>query len=346
MKQLNIAIVGFGFIGRRHASMINNNSFFSLKAIIDIKDKNELNLEGFEQVPFYKSIDNMVSNQTNQIDLIVIATPNGLHEQNALDSIKYGMDVLIEKPISISSKGTNKIIDLSKKYSKKVFCVMQNRYSPPAKWMKEITSRNILGDIYFVQINCFWNRDKRYYKDRLKNGGLATWHGSKELDGGTLFTQFSHFIDLMYWFFGDIKNVKSIIKDFNHNKMTEFEDSGFINFEFSNGGIGQFNFTTSCYEKNLESSITVIAKNGSVKIGGQYMNEVVNCNIKNYVMPKLEPSNPPNDYGSYKGSAANHSLIYDNIKNYYMNDEKMITNVNEQLGVIKIIEKFYSSELL
>lgn len=346
MKQVNIGIIGFGFIGRRHASMIINNVFFNLKAIIDVKDKDELNLEGFKQVPFYKSIKEMISHQANEIDLMVIATPNGFHEENSLDSIKNGMDVLIEKPIALTSEGTNKIINLSKKYSKKIFCVMQNRYSPPSKWMKEIISNRILGDIYFVQINCFWNRDKRYYKERLKNGNLSTWHGSKKLDGGTLFTQFSHFIDLMYWFFGEIKNVNSTIKDFNHNKMTEFEDSGFINFEFCNGGTGQFNFTTSCFEKNLESSITVIAEKGSVKIGGQYMNEIVNCNIKNYVMPKLEPSNPPNDYGLYKGSAANHSLIYDNIKNYFMKDEKMITNVYEQLHVIKIIEKFYDSELL
>ena len=80
-----------------------------------------------------------------------------------------------------------KLSPYQKNIQKKFFIVMQNRYSPPARWMKEITSSNILGDIYFVQINCFWNRDKRYYKERLKNGDLATWHGSKILDGGTLF---------------------------------------------------------------------------------------------------------------------------------------------------------------
>lgn len=86
-----------------------------------------------------------------------------------------------------------------------------------------------------VQVNCYWNRDERYYTP-------GNWKGSKNLDGGTLFTQFSHFIDIMYWVFGDIKNIKSTLKDFNHNHLTEFEDSGVVHFEFVNGGVGSINF--------------------------------------------------------------------------------------------------------
>lgn len=158
---------------------------------------------------------------------------------------------------------------------------MQNRYSPPSKWLKSIVEDKIIGDIYMVQLNCYWNRNKQYYEN-------SKWKGSKELDGGVLFTQFSHFIDIMYWVFGDIKNVNKVEKNFNHKDFTEFNDSGFVNFEFKNGGIGSLNYTTSAYNKNLESSITVIGSNGNIKIGGQYLNEVEICDIKNYEMPKLE----------------------------------------------------------
>jgi predicted dehydrogenase len=194
-----------------------------------------------------------------------------------------------------------------------------------------------------VQINCYWNRDDRYYKPDPKSGRPTTWHGTKDLDGGTLFTQFSHFIDLMYWYFGDITNIKARFSDFSHQNSTDFEDSGFISFEFVDGGIGSLNYSTAVWDTNLESSITIVAENGSIKVGGQYMNEVEYCHIKDYVMPVLAESNPPNDYGPYKGSAANHHYIYDNIVDVLNGDGKITTNALEGMKVVEIIERIYSS---
>ncbi len=110
----------------------------------------------------------------------------------------------------------------------------------------------------------------------------------------------------MYWYFGDITNIRARFKDFTHQKTTDFEDLGFVSFDFLNGGVGTLNYSTSVWDKNLESSITVVAEKGSLKVGGQYMNEVEYCHIEDYEMPILSESNPPNNYGQYKGSAANH----------------------------------------
>jgi predicted dehydrogenase len=214
---------------------------------------------------------------------------------------------------------------------------MQNRYSPPSVWIKEIVSKGILGKIFMVQLNCYWNRDNRYYKN-------GTWHGTKKLDGGTLFTQFSHFIDIMYWLFGDVQDISSRLRDFNHNDLTEFEDSGIVNFEFVNGGIGSINFSTAVWDKNLESCMTIIAENGSVKIGGQYMDKVEYCHIKNYNMPELTPTNDGNDYGSYKGSAANHHFVIDNVVAVLKGREAITTNALEGLKVVDIIERIYCSD--
>jgi predicted dehydrogenase len=213
---------------------------------------------------------------------------------------------------------------------------MQNRYSPPSMWLKELIDTNKLGRIYMVQINCFWNRDERYYT-------RDSWHGCSQMDGGTLFTQFSHFIDIMFWLFGDINNVNSMLKSNNHIHLTDFEDSGLVNFEFENGGLGSINFTTSVWDKNLESSMTIIAENGSLKVGGQYMNEVEYCHVKNYVMPQLAPTNPANDYGAYKGSAANHHYIVQNVVNVLKGKESITTNALEGMKVVEIIEQIYSA---
>ncbi|WP_228446790.1 Gfo/Idh/MocA family oxidoreductase [Chryseobacterium sp. 3008163] len=164
----------------------------------------------------------------------------------------------------------------------------------------------------------------------------------KDLDGGTLFTQFSHFIDIMYWLFGDLTNIQGKFADFNHKDLTDFEDSGFINFDFVNGGMGSLNYSTSVWNQNLESSMTVIAENGAVKIGGQYMDKVEVCNVKGYEMPELAPTNPGNDYGAYKGSAANHHYIIENVVDVLKGRSTITTNALEGLKVVDIIERIYS----
>jgi len=162
------------------------------------------------------------------------------------------------------------------------------------------------------------------------------------LDGGTLFTQFSHFIDILYWLFGDIKNIQAKFNDFNHTGLTEFEDSGFVNFNFANGGMGSINYSTAVWDSNLESSITIIGSKGSVKVGGQYMDKVEYCHIKDYTLPKLEPTNPANDYGAYKGSANNHHHIIENVIDTLKNRTTITTNAMEGLKVVDIIERIYA----
>ena len=191
-----------------------------------------------------------------------------------------------------------------------------------------------MGDIFSVQLNCYWNRDERYYK----KGG---WKGDRELDGGTLFTQFSHFLDMMYWLFGDIDNIQGKFRDFSHQDLTDFEDTGLVTFDFVNGGIGCLNYSTSVWGANLESSMTIVGSKGSVKIGGQYMNEVEVCNIEGYQMPELAPSNPANDYGAYKGSAANHHYIIKNVVDTLKGRTTATTNALEGLKVVEIIERIY-----
>jgi len=212
---------------------------------------------------------------------------------------------------------------------------MQNRYSPPSVWIKEIIDTEVLGKIFMVQLNCYWNRDDRYYKK-------GSWKGTQDLDGGTLFTQFSHFIDIMYWLFGDITNIQAKFNDFTHQHSTDFEDSGFVSFDFINGGMGCLNYSTAIATQNLESSITIIGEKGSVKIGGQYMNEVEICNIDGYKMPKLAAANPPNDYGPYKGSAANHHYIIENVIDTLKGRTTATTNALEGLKVVEIIERIYA----
>lgn len=332
MKKIRFAVVGQGHIGKRHAEMIRRNADAELVAVCDILPKEDVGLAEIE-VPYFRSIDELLDSGLS-IDVVNICTPNAFHAEYAIKALEHKYHVVLEKPIALSKHDAEKIVFKSLEVSKHVFCVMQNRYSPPSVWLKEIVNQNVLGQVYMVQLNCFWNRDERYYKK-------GNWHGDGKLDGGTLFTQFSHFIDIMYWLFGDITNIRGNFHDFNHQTLTDFEDSGVVSFDFVNGGMGCLNYSTSVWDTNLESSITIIGENGTIKVAGQYMNEVVYCHIKDYVMPELAPSNPPNDYGAYKGSAQNHHYIIQNVVEKLNECGSITTNVLEGLKVIDIIERIY-----
>ncbi len=332
-KKIKFAVIGQGHIGKRHAEMVRRNPEAKLIAVCDTAPKESLGLDSLE-VPFYASIEDLIA-AGHEIDVISVCTPNGLHAKHSLLALENKMHVVCEKPMALHKSDCESLIYKALQMHKNLFCVMQNRYSPPSVWIKEIIENNILGEVFMVQLNCFWNRDDRYYKP-------GNWKGNNELDGGTLFTQFSHFIDIMYWLFGDIKDIQAKFNDFTHKHSTDFEDSGLVNFNFVNGGMGSISYSTAIWDINLESSMTVIGKNGSVKIGGQYMNEVEYCHIKDYTMPELPPSNPANDYGTYKGSAANHHFIIENVVDTLKGRTTITTNALEGLKVVDIIERIYA----
>ena len=331
-QKIRFAVVGAGHIGKRHAEMIRRESEAELVAMVDIRSKEECNAESFD-VPFLSSVEELL-NADLDIDVINVCTPNGLHAQQSLLALEDSKHVVCEKPMGLSKDNCEKVIFKALQKSKNVFCVMQNRYSPPSEWIKSVVDDKLLGDIHMVQLNCYWNRDSRYYK----KGG---WKGTADLDGGTLFTQFSHFIDIMYWLFGDIDNIEGKFADFTHSDSTDFEDSGFVSFDFIDGGMGCLNYSTAVANKNLESSMTIIGSKGSVKIGGQYMNEVEICDIQDYEMPELKEANPANDYGPYKGSAANHNYVIKNVIDTLKGRTTATTNALEGLKVVEIIERIY-----
>lgn len=333
-KKIRFAVVGCGHIGKRHAEMVVRDPGVELVALCDIRPKEELGIEAYP-VAFFSDMTSLLQSGLD-IDVINICVPNGLHAELAIQAIESGHHVVIEKPMALQVQDAERVLQTSLKYQKEVFCVMQNRYSPPSVWIKQMIDSGRLGKIYLVQLNCFWNRDERYYKP----GG---WHGDACLDGGTLFTQFSHFIDIMYWLFGDIQHIQARFADFNHQQLTDFEDSGLVTFEFVNGGMGCLNYSTAVWNKNMESSMLIVAENGSVKIGGQYMNEVEYCHIKDYEMPELTPTNPGNDYGPYKGSAQNHNFVIRNVVEVLQHTgAQNTTTALEGLKIVDIIRRIYA----
>lgn len=331
MNTIRFAIVGYGHIGKRHAAVIRATPNAELVAICDADVRVFADVTDARVVT---SIGSLLA-QVPEIDVVNICSPNGLHAAHALAALQADKHVIIEKPMALHTTDCDAIIAAAKKHQKHVFCVMQNRFSPPSAWIKELIAANRLGSIFMVQVNCFWNRDERYYTG-------DTWHGTADMDGGTLFTQFSHFIDTMLWLFGDIQQIQAQFADFSHQQLTQFEDSGTVQFTFSSGAMGTLQYSTAVYNKNFESSIRIIAEKGTVCLGGQYMNEVTYCDIQDYTMPQLAPTAAPNHYGPYIGSAANHHFIMQNVMDVFSGTAPIATTAEEGRLVVDVIERIYA----
>ncbi|HPF90738.1 MAG TPA: Gfo/Idh/MocA family oxidoreductase [Flavobacteriales bacterium] len=326
------AVVGCGHIGKRHAEMIQRHPECELVALCDVRPQEETAVTA-EGVPYFQDMATMLAGVPG-IEVVNVCTPNGLHAEQCIMALEHRKHVVCEKPLALSKASCEAVIYKALQVHRTVFGVMQNRYSPPSQWIKGLLDQGVLGEVFLVQVNCYWNRDERYYKP-------GSWKGTQAMDGGTLFTQFSHFIDILYWLFGDITDINARFADFTHKGLTEFEDSGLVNFRFVNGGIGAISYSTAVWDKNLESSMTIIGSKGSVKIGGQYMDQVEYCHIKDHEMPTLAPTNPANDYGTYKGSANNHGYIIDNVVDTLRGNTTLTTNALEGLKVVEIIERIY-----
>ena len=163
------------------------------------------------------------------------------------------------------------------------------------------------------------------------------------MDGGTLFTQFSHFIDLLYWMIGDVQQVKTFKKNFAHKNIIEFEDTGVVILEFKNGVLGTINYTVNSFQKNMEGSLTIFGEKGTVKIGGQYLNELEYQQIQDHVIPSLPVGNKANEYGFYQGSMSNHDKVYRNLADVIHNNANMAASSYDGLKTVEIIEKIYAA---
>lgn len=327
----SFAIIGCGRIAKRHAEQMIQHG--KIVAVCDIIPAKADVMAATYNTKAYYSIEELLQKETG-LQLVTICTPNGLHASHSIKALEAGNHVLCEKPLCIDVEDGKRMVGAAERADKKLFVVKQNRYNPPVVFLKNLIDTGKLGKIYSFQVNCFWNRPSAYYTD---------WKGSKALDGGTLFTQFSHFIDLVYWLLGEVAAVKTAAKNFAHPNI-EFEDTGVVLLEMESGAVGSLNYTVNSFEKNMEGSFTVFAENGTVKIGGQYLNELEYCQVAGIEKPDLPTGNPANGYGFYQGSMSNHDKVYENLMQALEDEGHEMAGAEEGLKTVEIIEKIYKTQ--
>ena len=332
-KPVTFAIAGCGSIGKRHVAVVDADPKTALESICDVDAAKVQQLSAlYQQVPYYTSFAEQLKHTT--ADIVSICTPHAEHTPMALQAIEQGKHVLVEKPMALTVADCKKMIDAAKAHQVKLMVVKQNRFNVPIKLTKQVLDEGLLGKIYMVQCHVLWNRNPEYYTE-------SSWRGKKATEGGALFTQVSHFIDLLIWWFGDVVEAKSLVDTKLHD--IEIEDCGSSTVNFASGVMGTLIWTTCVYNKNFEGSITIIGEKGTIKIGGPYLNKIDFWDVKSMPLPNQNMFvDQPNMYGKYQGTSSNHDKVIAQIANMFSNEKyQEVVEGEEGIKSIEAIEKMY-----
>ena len=345
-KMIRIALVGCGRISHNHIkAILLHEDKAKLIAICDtdrkkIDDaKNVLReykndkIDSFLSVFYdYGDLLNAIKEKKIDIDLIVLCTPSGLHSKQATSALRNGIHVCTEKPMATKWIDGINMVKTASKFKKKLFVVKQNRFNPTLQLLKKQLNKGRFGKIVLVNINVFWHRPQSYYNQ-------AKWRGTWELDGGALMNQASHYVDLLHWLIGPVDSISASIATLG--REIEAEDTAAIQLKWGNGALGTMAVTMLTYPKNLEGSITILGEKGTVKIGGNAVNEIKHWEFE-------DSSLDDNDIqeSSYKTTSIygfGHPLYYENLFNCLLNDEKAICDGEEGLKSLELLIAAYRS---
>jgi UDP-N-acetyl-2-amino-2-deoxyglucuronate dehydrogenase len=326
--RLRAMLVGCGRIATRHAK--NISSFGDLVATCDPILESAKRLAQPHAAKFYHDLQEMLVEEKGKADVVSICSPNGLHASQAIAALNAGYHVLCEKPMALSSRDCGEMIKAAEQANRRLFIVKQNRFNPPVRQVKEWLDQGRLGRILSCQVSCFWNRNRDYYQG---------WKGTRTMDGGSLYTLFSHFIDLLYWMLGDVEEVQAVTDNLAHAGIMEIEDTGAVILKFAQGCIGTLHYTTNAYEGNMEGSLTLFGEKGTVKIGGQYLNELEYVRMEGLERGGTGAS--AEAYRKYEGSQSQLGEVYANLAAVLQGKASISTNGFEGLKTVEIIEKIY-----
>jgi UDP-N-acetyl-2-amino-2-deoxyglucuronate dehydrogenase len=323
MKQF--ALVGCGRIAKRHAENIARIG--KLVAVCDIVQQRADELANAYNAKAYYSIDDLLAAE-KEAEIISVCTPNGLHAEHIIKSLQAGKHVLTEKPLCLTKAAAWQIIETEKFCRRKLFIVKSARYNPVLQALKKVLTDNSLGKLYSFHLSCIWNRPDEYYTD---------WRGKLFPDGGTLYNQFSHYIDTMLWLLGDVAEVKGFKTNAAHQTSIEFEDTGAVALQMENNVLGTFHWSVNAFRKNHEIAFTLVAEKGTIRIGGEYLNEVHYLQTVDQTLPA--------EFNKAEAeiTTGNHAKLYDHLSNVLESDDNSFPDAYDGLKTVETIEKIYKA---
>jgi UDP-N-acetyl-2-amino-2-deoxyglucuronate dehydrogenase len=331
-RPVRVALVGCGRIFKSHLDAVQEHK--SRLELVGVCDVDPAALDAAKKrtgAPGFAALDEVLAG--SNADLVVLATPSGLHPAQAIQAAGAGRHVMTEKPMATRWDDGKKMVETCDKAGVQLFVVKQNRLNPTVRLVKRALDRHRFGRIYSVTCNVFWTRPQEYYDS-------AKWRGTWEFDGGAFMNQASHYVDLLDWLIGPVESVFAYTATLA--RRIEVEDSGVAAIHWRNGALGSINVTMLAYPKNLEGSITILGEKGTVRLGGVAVNRIEHW--------EFADGDPEDDAkwkeASYQTSSVygqGHVLYYDNVIKALRGEAPAETDGREGLRSLELLVAIYES---
>lgn len=330
-RKIRTAIVGCGRIAKNHfGSIATHADNIELAAVCDIDQKVLASTAQEHGAKGYQYLEDML--QQEQLDLVALCTPSGLHAMQAQAVAKHKINVMTEKPMATRWHDGTNMVKACDEAGVRLFVVKQNRRNATLQLLKSAVEKERFGRIYMVNINVFWTRPQEYYDS-------AKWRGTWEFDGGAFMNQASHYVDLVDWLIGPVESLQAYTGTLARN--IEVEDTGVVSIKWRSGALGSMNVTMLTYPKNFEGSITIIGEKGTVRIGGLAVNE-----IQHWEFSETDPDDDKVKTASYQTTSVygfGHPLYYKNVIDVLRGEAEPETDGREGLRSLETLIAIYLS---
>ena len=330
-RKIRFALVGCGRIAKNHfAAIERHRDRAELVGICDVNAAALSEAAKANGTEGYSSVAAMLSE--GRPDVIVLATPSGLHADQTVQSALAGCHVMTEKPMATRWEDGKRMVQACDNAGVRLFVVKQNRHNATLQLAKRAVERGRFGRVYMVTVNVFWTRPQAYFD-------TARWRGTWEFDGGAFMNQASHYVDLLDWLIGPVESVCAYTATLARN--IEVEDTGVAAIRWRTGALGSVNVTMLTYPRNLEGSITIIGEKGTVRVGGAAVNEIQHWDFADAdpddELVKTQSYPPASAYGS------GHPAYYDNVIRVLRGEIEPETDGREGLRSLEILIASYLS---
>lgn len=330
-RRIRVAVIGCGRISKNHFEAIRAHS--KDLHLVGACDTNKLRLEeacAKYSIEGYSSLTELL--EGCDADVIVLATPSGLHPRHAIEAAHAGRHVITEKPMATRWQDGRRMVEEFDHAGMRMFVVKQNRRNPTLRLLKSAAEKRRFGRIYMATVNVFWSRPQSYYDS-------AAWRGKWEFDGGALMNQASHYVDLLDWIVGPVESVQAYIGTLARN--IEVEDTGAVSIKWRSGALGSLNVTMLAYPKNVEGSITILGENGTARVGGVAVNEITHW--------EFADSDPDDElvknatYATDSIYGFGHAAYYENVIGVLRGTAEPETDGREGLRSLELLTAMYIS---
>jgi UDP-N-acetyl-2-amino-2-deoxyglucuronate dehydrogenase len=330
-QKIKVAILGLGRISETHFHAIAQYpQDLQLVALCDADATRVEKLSQQYHVDGYLDLDEMLLKSS--ADIVVVCTPSGMHPTQTIKIAHSGRHVITEKPMATCWSDGVAMVRACENAGVQLFVVKQNRLNAPIQQLKKAIQEGRFGRLYLGNANVFWNRQDDYYR-------LASWRGTRRMDGGVFMNQASHYVDILYYLMGPVQSIQAFTATLARH--IETEDSGVVNFLFRNGAMASLNVTMLTYPTDKEGSITILGEKGTVKIGGVAMNR-----IEEWCFSEKRPEDEKILTQNYETNSVygfSHPLVYDNVINSLRGIEKPLVDGQEGLASLELLVGIYRS---